>query len=200
MNWFKKQPVTIRAAIITACAAVIVGMFTLLSNVSFHKRSYFEPYIIEESFTKGENCVSLVAFTLDNRHEQLTVNTIETETPRYDLHIHGTSYPTFLCAFYNGTNKPVLLTDVEVVRHLTCVKLQGGMISIEPIQAIDVYNRQGLQQIVPPLMLPEGEVGAIHVRLAEAEEVKSIEFGIYHFNFRIGGELISTPKFYWTPN
>lgn len=224
MNWFNKQPVGVRAAIITVFGMIAVAAISaLLSWISMRSpkedfdivqqllreqltnetpsniQKNFKPYDASKFRTALTTDVSLVAFTLDTRHNDLEVEEIEQEN--YSMHVRGNTYPIFICAFHNGTDKPAIFTGAELIDHpylQSKFNIECSGLSIEPFEAVHIDMEPGFQLFVPPLMLPSGDVGAIHVMLTESQKIKGFEFGLYHLIFRVNEKEIETPVFLWT--
>jgi len=169
----------------------------LSNEKSFNIQKNFKPYDVSNFQTELTADVSLVAFTLDTRHNDLKVEEIKQED--YSMHVRGNTYPVFICAFHNGADKPAIFTGAEIVDHgkeRDWVQLSG--VRIEPFESVHIYIETGFQPFVPPLMLPSSEVGAIHVMLTESQKIKGIDFGLYHLIFRVNDKEIETPVFLWT--
>ncbi len=221
MNWFNKQPVGVRAAIITVCGMIVVAAISALSSwlnirstqegtkneqrldrVVFQNeesskiQKEFKPYNSSGYETTLTANVSLVAFTLDTRHNDLKVE--ETEQKNYSMHVRGNTYPVFICAFHNGSDKPAIFKGAELIIHKESVYAELSGIRIEPFEAVFIYIEPGFQPFVPPLMLPPGEVGSIHVRLRQSKNFIGVGFGRYHLKFRVNDNEIETPVFLWT--
>jgi hypothetical protein len=221
MNWFNKQPVGVKAAIITVCGMIAVATISALSSwmntrspkediekehqqlreqlvneTPSNIQKNFKPYDDSKFQTALTANVSLVAFTLDTRHNDLKVE--ETKQENYSMHVRGNSYPVFICAFHNGTDKPAIFTGAEIVDHGISSVAEVSGVRIEPFEAVHIYIEPGFQPFVPPLMLPSSEVGAIHVMLTESQKIEGIDFGLYNLIFRVNDKEIETPIFLWT--
>lgn len=156
----------------------------------------FEPYSRNQTsiVTAG---VSLEVFVLDSRHTDLESK--ESPDEKYAFELRGDAWPVLLVAFQNGTAKPVLFKGVEVTHtHVDLIANLSG-VTLEPFAAVSIHNGRGFQPFVPPLLLPSGEAGAIHLRLSEDPRIEDIPFGEYQLTFHIGNELIESPQFLWLP-
>ncbi|OGC04400.1 hypothetical protein A2V82_10645 [candidate division KSB1 bacterium RBG_16_48_16] len=220
-NWFNRQPVSIRAALITSATVILVGIFSFISKImdwtlmndsnekqikyfdrSFiSKYSYSKPELepFKNSGTLQDDKFELLAFTLDTRHTNLVVE--YPKNTRDFFYIKGNSYPVFICAFYNGTSKPKVISGVEVkIYHEALItKLQSNIILLEPFYAFNIYRDIGFQPFIPPMVIQPRKIAAIHLRLIDSPEPK-IEMlcdNIYELYFTVDKDTIKTSKFRW---
>lgn len=219
-KWFHRQPVGVRAALITGAAAIIVGLLTFTGLVVSNRQEAsgpfkrlesgvdtrnglsvppsFEAYELKQPHQPTPRTVTLLTLTLDPRHSGLEYE--RSRDAECEFVVRGKSWPVLLAAFHNGTDDPVVFSGVEVFHELAAGSIECAGIVLEPFAAVDIHNGEGFQQFAPPLLLPPTESGAIHLRLAPSPTTLKEPYGVYSLKFQIGTSQIQTPRFRWSPD
>jgi hypothetical protein len=199
---FQKLPVAVRAAIIVAGAtliAAVVGFYAQTRGREAEPKR-LELYVSEKSPRAATGKLSLVAFSLDGRATGSTAKQLQTGESSFQ--IVGRTYPVFLAAFTNDTEKPVVFQGIDLAWDILPVADHTGAIPLEPIVAYDIEVHPGFHPFVPPLLLPARESGAVHLRLKESKQIRALPYGTFRITFRTSDQnapRIDAPAFQWLP-